>query len=246
MRRFVVSLLLRAICLSSLTAFAAHAEPVDAPAIPMCSDAGIDRPSPANVHTATAEDYPPLSVVLFEEGRVELDFIVKEDGSVGGPKIAQSSGFPRLDEAAATIVVPRWRYNPAMKNGKPIACRLHAIVAWKIGGSETGIAHNQVLTVMHLGPAYYTADMLARREEGAVVVVVFVGADGKVLHAVVSPSSGFPDIDAASLKMVQNGWQFKPAEISGRPVPTAIGIAFVWSLTPSPDATSVPPAPIPK
>lgn len=49
-----------------------------------------------------------------------LHVLVKADGSVGTLKLAESSGYPLLDQAAASAV-RQWRFHPATVNGKPVA-----------------------------------------------------------------------------------------------------------------------------
>ena len=47
--------------------------------------------------------------------RVELD----EQGSVSAARVAQASGFARLDEAALAAV-KAWRCTPAQRDGRPV------------------------------------------------------------------------------------------------------------------------------
>ena len=66
-------------------------------------------------------DYPPTSRRLGEEGSLILTLYVKEDGKVGEAKVQESSGFPKLDEAAVREAVRRWRFIPATLEGKAVA-----------------------------------------------------------------------------------------------------------------------------
>lgn len=66
----------------------------------------------------TAPRYPPLSRQLREEGSVLLSVELSDNGSVDKAYVRQSSGFPRLDEAALAAV-KNWRCDPAVSNGKP-------------------------------------------------------------------------------------------------------------------------------
>jgi len=54
--------------------------------------------------------------------------------------VISSSGIPRLDDAAARMVQQRWKFRPAMKDGKPIVMWRNARVAFQltqtISGSE--------------------------------------------------------------------------------------------------------------
>jgi protein TonB len=50
---------------------------------------------------------------------------------VGDPTVTQSSGSPRLDQAAISIV-SRWRFRPATENGRPVEARLFANVVFQL------------------------------------------------------------------------------------------------------------------
>jgi len=73
-------------------------------------------------HAVTAADYPVESIPLQEQGVARVIYVVRTDGAVDELKIEQSSGSPRLD-AAAIVIVSRWRFTPAMENGRAIPWR---------------------------------------------------------------------------------------------------------------------------
>jgi TonB family protein len=79
------------------------------------------HPIPLTTHAVTADDYPPVSIQLQEQGKVGIRYLVKEDGSVGDCFVFQSSGKIRLDDAACTMVKRRWTFKPALQHGKPVA-----------------------------------------------------------------------------------------------------------------------------
>jgi protein TonB len=60
-----------------------------------------------------------------------VDYVVRVDGTVGETMITQSSGSPRLDQAAISIV-SRWRFRPATENGRPVEARLFANVVFQL------------------------------------------------------------------------------------------------------------------
>jgi periplasmic protein TonB len=68
----------------------------------------------------TQPEYPPGSRRAGEEGTVQLQVYVLENGRAGEIKIAKSSGFPRLDEAAVKEVQRNWRFVPGKEDGKPV------------------------------------------------------------------------------------------------------------------------------
>ena len=65
-------------------------------------------------------EYPPSSRRAGEAGTVILEVYVLDTGRVGEARVKQSSGFPRLDEAAVREVKRSWRLVPGTENGKPV------------------------------------------------------------------------------------------------------------------------------
>jgi protein TonB len=52
---------------------------------------------------------------------VSLAVLVQESGEIGEVRVAKSSGFPRIDEAAVKEVQRNWRLVPGTEDGKPVA-----------------------------------------------------------------------------------------------------------------------------
>ena len=67
----------------------------------------------------SAPAYPPLSRRLGEDGKVVLRAELDEQGHVSAARVATTSGFSRLDEAALAAV-RTWRCNPARRDGQPV------------------------------------------------------------------------------------------------------------------------------
>jgi protein TonB len=80
----------------------------------------------------TADDYPPVSIRLQEQGIVKIKYIVKEDGSASDCSVSSTSGKPRLDDAACKMVTKRWRFKPATRDGKPVAYNMLADVIFQL------------------------------------------------------------------------------------------------------------------
>jgi protein TonB len=67
--------------------------------------------------------YPPQELRLGHAGTVILAVQILENGRVGSVRVEQSSGFPRLDDAAVRQAA-RWQLSPGTRDGVPI-------VMWK-------------------------------------------------------------------------------------------------------------------
>jgi protein TonB len=80
----------------------------------------------------TADDYPPISIRLQEQGTVAIRFTVNTEGSVNECAVATSSGKGRLDDAACTMVKRRWKYKPATQDGKPVPWTTTANVVFQL------------------------------------------------------------------------------------------------------------------
>jgi TonB family protein len=71
-------------------------------------------------HKIGADDYPALAIRTREQGIVAVRYFVKEDSALGEIQIVQSSGKPRLDDAAIKMV-KKWKFHPLIQDGKPIS-----------------------------------------------------------------------------------------------------------------------------
>jgi periplasmic protein TonB len=59
------------------------------------------------------------------EGNVLLDVIVLADGNVGDVKVEKSLDTTYGLDANAVQAMKQWEFKPAMKDGKPVAVRVH-------------------------------------------------------------------------------------------------------------------------
>ncbi|WP_205694469.1 energy transducer TonB [Crenobacter cavernae] len=111
-------------------AFTAPSEPAPAPSAPPAGATGGEKADkPAAVTPPTHRGgylnnprpaYPPLSLEMGEEGKVQMRVLVGADGRPESVEVAKSSGFPRLDRAALTAV-RGWRFVPAKRGDEAIS-----------------------------------------------------------------------------------------------------------------------------
>ena len=94
------------------------AVPVAAPAAPPAPPQRVSLPELAvTCPERTAPTYPPFARRLGEQGQVVLRVFLDEQGRVTNALVNQSSGSPRLDEAALQAV-RRWQCRPATRDGQ--------------------------------------------------------------------------------------------------------------------------------
>ena len=94
----------------TVTAAAMPPEPEPLPAIPPRPSARFDNPRPW---------YPRMARRRGMEGRVTLRVTVSPDGHVAAIRVAHSSGYRLLDDAALETV-KTWRFVPAYRGDTPV------------------------------------------------------------------------------------------------------------------------------
>lgn len=73
----------------------------------------------ANFQSCAKPHYPAESLKNGNEGTVTLSFLISVDGKVKDSAVAQSSGFPPLDEEARTAIA-KCSFKPATVAGQPV------------------------------------------------------------------------------------------------------------------------------
>ena len=87
-----------------------------------------------------APNYPTSELRRGQQGWVELNYVVTEEGEVIEPVVEASSGSYAF-ERAAIRTVKRWRYEPALQDGEPVQqCKTSVRIAFALDGYETGVS----------------------------------------------------------------------------------------------------------
>jgi len=189
----------------------------------------VTPPVPLGSHDAEGF-YPPESRRIGEEGNVIVSLVIQADGTVKDVKVVQSSGIQRLDEAAV-LAASSWRFKPATQDGKPVAYRWVAQLAFKMRDSFWNAAAYKIIEA----PAdAYPADALENRQQGSTGLVVLIDENGNVLRASVQQTSGVPVLDQASLALVHNRLRFAAATVDGQPLKCFFWVVVNWTLPPPP------------
>ena len=90
-----------------------------------------DQQLPQPVATNEAPVYPEDARAAGLQGKVTLQLHIGVDGRVESLKVLRSSGANSLDEAALATV-KRWRFEPARRNGRPLAMDVKTSVSFQI------------------------------------------------------------------------------------------------------------------
>jgi protein TonB len=97
--------------------------------------------------------------------------------------------------------------------------------------SFAALAADSVATIDNKVPCdkpEYPRASLVNEEQGTVVLALEVGVDGKVMDSKVEKSSGFKNLDKATLKLAN--CHFKPLEKDGKPAQSWAKFEYVWKL----------------
>lgn len=93
------------------------------------------------------------------------------------------------------------------------------------GGSEARLIRGRIVH------ADYPRAAVRARAEGTVVTRLNVGADGRVSSCTVTRSSGSPDLDSTTCRLIQQRFRFTPArDDQGRPIASVTGWQQRWWL----------------
>lgn len=82
--------------------------------------------------THTIPPYPVDAKRLGQQGTVQLRLTIAPTGAVASVDIVQSSGYPELDQSAASWVQSHWKYKPAIQGGTAVASTTIAVVKFDL------------------------------------------------------------------------------------------------------------------
>lgn len=113
-------------------------------------------------------------------------------------------------------------------------------VTTKLAPSARGAIPDRPVEIKEAPPPAYPAEALSRKQDGKVVLIVDVGADGSVTKAQVDTSSPPTVFDAAALEAVKK-WKFTPAMEQGKAVPGRVQIPVTFEADSKADGAVVGP-----
>jgi periplasmic protein TonB len=86
----------------------------------------------AVARTHTTPPYPALSQRMGEQGTTTLMCDIGIDGKPIACTVIKSSGSQRLDDAAASYVKDHYTWQPATRDGKPVAGKTELDIVWDL------------------------------------------------------------------------------------------------------------------
>jgi len=89
-------------------------------------DAGVALPNPSS------PPYPIASIRDREQGTVLLEVWVNASGAATNVKVIRGSGHRALDRSAREHVLRAWTFQPALRDGKPIAARVRVPIEFSL------------------------------------------------------------------------------------------------------------------
>jgi TonB family protein len=174
-------------------------------------------------------------------GDVELEAVVKSDGTVGDVRVVKGLD-PGLD-AEAVKASHQWLFKPGTdRSGNPVPVIVTLMLSFRLAQNPdddfakgTCPVPSDVtipLKLIHQVEPQYTHDALQAKVEGTVLVEAVVGTDGKVMRTRVKKSlDKLYGLDQQALMAVSD-WTFEPdsGKCQGLPAPTLVTLVLVFRL----------------
>jgi TonB family protein len=206
------------VILSFLVPAIALAQPVPPAAVPGQAAA------PRHLQNDCTSLYPQSAVQAGEEGITIISVHVSAGGTVNGPRVARSSGYPDLDNAALACV-NGVKVAPLLSGGVPIEADTDMQVTWRRSTFQGVPATiNGVVC-----PPAYPPLAVRLHHEGETNITYTIGANGWVKNLTVTKSSGYDELDKAVTNCFSQS-VFWPVMQQGHGVEIDRKLSIKWRL----------------
>ena len=185
--------------------------------------------------------YTPAALTAGVEGAVQLQCVVRPDGTVEDVKVTLPL-HPELDKEAARAL-SEWRFEPGRRDGKAVAVLVDVEMTFtlrddppapdkgpSLDAPEVLRPGKEVTTpviVSERKPAY-TPAALQGKTQGSVKLACVVLPDGTV-GDVRMVERLHPELDEASVRALRQ-WKFKPGTKGGVAVPVRVEVEMTFTL----------------
>jgi TonB family protein len=144
-------------------------------------------------------NFPPYPAKAWrngEQGPTTLSILINKEGIATDVTVSKSSGSAELDEAAASFVKETWRWQPPPTECQEKGVMSAVVVNWTLRPANSALR-------IYSNSSYYPSSAHNKNERGLGTVQVFISPDGKATGSKVLKSTGFDDLDAAMMSIVQ-------------------------------------------
>jgi len=151
------------------------------------------------------------------------------------PKPPTDKPKPITKPTFAPIVT---KQDVAKTDPPPVLINIGGEMDYPVGPTETGeesipfVPSNEPISLStEYAPApKYPALSLRNGEQGTVLLLVMVGADGRPIEVTLKKSSGFRELDRNAIKHVLATWRFHPAMHDGIAIPALALVPVNYTL----------------
>ena len=195
--------------------------------------------------------YPDLAKEAERNGSVDLEVLVRADGSIGDARVLRSiDALWGLDEAAL-VAARQIRFAPGTLAGQPVDVITRVLVSFakapvseRPAGEVTLFAGYPLTpepqdivkvsettglrTILEVKPKY-TSDAMRRKIQGAVELDIVVRADGTARVLRITKSLDPFGLDLAAITAAEQ-WKFEPGKKAGVPVSTRVMLMLEFRL----------------
>ena len=214
----------------------------------LCLTTGSFLAAAETVEPKTSLSTPPVPIqtvmpnvnrsLTASPAKVEVLVILNESGYVTAAMIQKSTN-PLLNEPCLDAV-RQWRYKPAQRNGENVTSSF--IQPFSFGNdtfdTSTGIT-SRPKTRLQVAPIVPEA---LQHISGIVTVAVQLDNQGKITGTEIV-SSSHEELNAITLTAVRQ-WEFAPAYVNGKAVPSTVYTPFDYVGKPMPAVTVSNPKPV--
>ncbi|MFZ3000966.1 MAG: TonB family protein [Undibacterium umbellatum] len=168
-------------------------------------------------------EYPREALPYELQGRVQLRFLITENGSIAAKYISQSSGWKILDDAAFNALA-FCKFDPASLDEKPVTSWFGYQYVWNLGMEGPASPTPELIESSCRSDKYSVVSPSAK--QWLVRLRFLVDTKGKTLGIKIEDSSRDTSIDNEVVKLLEQ-CQFTPPSLNGKQYQSAGVIRFV-------------------
>ncbi|MDX1442214.1 MAG: energy transducer TonB [Gammaproteobacteria bacterium] len=194
---------------------------MQAPAKPASSGAAESGGETRSIQPVRMEapEYPRSALRRGEEGYVVIEFTVQTDGSTTDLEVIESEPRNTFDREAMRAV-SRWRFEPALRDGRPVQTRLQHTIEFNLNDDQGSLIPAQRETYALVGRDVkpvampqpdYPRYAVRRKLEGEVLVAFSVTPEGRPANIEVLDADPRGAFEEEVLRTVEQ-WRFEPVE----------------------------------